>query len=323
MSFKTRNEIDLRGCTPLTREDEHECASEYARTRSPLLESRLITANMKLVAKIAYSYRRPHCDVADLIQEGNLGLIHAVERYDPHRGVKLSSYAAWWIRAYILKFTLDNWRLVKAGTTEPQRRLFFNLSKTRRALEAQGIVADAPHLAAARKLKEKDVVVMLERFANNDTSLDAPRAFHGEDIGSLADTIGDAPALRPDVRLEASDLARTLLIELKTIEVTLEGRDLTLFHRRIMCETPDTLQDIALGFGVTRERARQLEAKLKGRIQIELKRVMGDAVEGRGNRVRRAPLCPVVPIHARAGRVSAVVARIQPAAGRILGALAA
>src|SRR4029078_10438180 len=101
------------------------------------------------VAKIAYGYRRPSCDMADLIQEGNLGLIQAVLRYDPHRGVKLSTYAAWWIRSYILKFALDNWRLVKAGTTDPQRRLFFNLQKARGELEGQGLEADAPHLALA------------------------------------------------------------------------------------------------------------------------------------------------------------------------------
>jgi len=270
----------------MTREDEHECATEYARTRAPELARRLITANMRLVAKIANDYRRPHCESADLIQEGNLGLIQAVLRYDPHRGVKLSTYAAWWIRAYVLKFTLDNWRLVKAGTTEPQRRLFFNLEKERTALERRGIEADAAHLAAAMRLKEKDVGVMLERFVNKDTSLDARRSFHGEDVGSFADTIGDAPALRPDARVEASDLARALKIRLRTIEKTLAGRDLTIFRRRIVCEDPASLQEIAADFGVTRERARQLEVKLKGRIQDDLKRALGDALEGRG-RVRR------------------------------------
>ena len=317
MSFQTGHDFDLRRCTPLTREDEHECASEYARTRAPLLARRLITANMRLVAKIAYGYRRPQCEMADLIQEGNLGLIQAVLRYDPHRGVKLSTYAAWWIRASILKFTLDNWRLVKAGTTEPQRRLFFNLQKERVALEKQGIEADAAHLAAAMNLKEKDVAGMLDRFAANDVSLEAPRTIQGEDVGSLADTIGDAPALRPDERLEASDLARTLLTELKAIEDTLAGRELTIFRRRIMSEDPATLQDIAADFGVTRERARQLEATLKGRIQTDLRKVMGDALEGRGGRARRCSIGP------RAGRAPAPAVRNRPGHVRILPAAAA
>jgi RNA polymerase sigma-32 factor len=309
MTSQMRNDLDLGSCTPLTREDEHECATEYVRTKAPHLARRLITANMKLVAKIAYGYRRPNCEMSDLIQEGNLGLIQAVLRYDPNRGVKLSSYAAWWIRAYILKFTLENWRLVKAGTTEPQRRLFFNLQKERSALEKQGIEADAAHLAAAMNLKEKDVAVMLERFANSDMSLDAPRAVHGEEIGSLADTIGDVSALQPDEQLEASDLARALFCELKTIEDTLVGRDLTIFRRRIMCEDPATLQDIATDFGVTRERARQLEATLKGRIQTDLRKVMGDALEGRGGRARR---CSVGPSWSRAGRPPVAAVRNRP-----------
>ena len=197
MSFQTGHDLDLRRCTPLTREDEHECASEYARTRAPLLARRLITANMRLVAKIAYGYRRPQCEMADLIQEGNLGLIQAVLRYDPHRGVKLSTYAAWWIRAYILKFTLDNWRLVKAGTTEPQRRLFFNLQKERVALEKQGIEADAAHLAVAMNLKEKDVAGMLDRFTPTTTCHWWRRARSTVRTSALGDTLGDAPRSSP------------------------------------------------------------------------------------------------------------------------------
>jgi RNA polymerase sigma-32 factor len=319
MSFDMRNDFDLRRCTPLTREEEHACASEYARTKAPLLARRLITANLRLVAKIAYGYRRPHCEMSDLIQEGNLGLVQAVLRYDPHRGVKLSTYAAWWIRAYILKFTLDNWRLVKAGTTEPQRRLFFNLQKERNALERQGIEADAAHLAVAMKLKEKDVLVMLDRFANNEMSMDAPRMVQGEDVGSLGDAIGDAPALQPDEQLEASDLARTLMSELKAIEDTLAGRELTIFRRRIMSETPATLQDIAADFGVSRERARQLEARLKGRIQTDLRKVMGDALEGRGEAAHRCP----AGARLRAGRPPVGAIQKRPDHDRILQASAA
>jgi RNA polymerase sigma-32 factor len=314
MSFETRrNQFQLGRCTPMTREDEHECASEYARTRSPLLAQRLITANMRLVVKLAYSYRRPNCEMSDLVQEGNFGLIQAVLRYDPHRGVRLSTYAAWWIRASILKFTLDNWRLVKAGTTEPQRRMFFSLQREKAALEKNGVEADAAHLAAAMSLKEKDVAVMLERFASSEVSLDAPRSAYGEKGETLADRIGDAPARRPDERLEASDLSRTLLSELKAIEDTLAGRDLTIFRRRIMCEDPATLQDIAVDFGVTRERARQIEAELKGRIQENLKKVMGDALEGLGARAR--PYA-ATPRSARPGRAPEAVVWSRPNPGR-------
>jgi RNA polymerase sigma-32 factor len=113
----------------LSPEEEHALAVEYAKTADVDLAARLVTANLRLVVKIAYDYRRAYKNIMDLVQEGNIGLMQAVKRYDPYRGVKLSSYAAWWIRAYMLRFILNNWRLVKIGTTQAQRKLFFNLSK--------------------------------------------------------------------------------------------------------------------------------------------------------------------------------------------------
>ena len=126
--------------------------------------------------KIAYEYRRAHRNILDLIQEGNIGLIQAVQKYDPYRGVKLSSYASWWIRAYILKFILNNWRLVKVGTTQAQRKLFFNLRKEREKLEKQGFEVEAKHLAAALDVSEQEVVEMERRLNASETSLDAPDA---------------------------------------------------------------------------------------------------------------------------------------------------
>ena len=124
--------------------------------------------------KIAHEYRRAHRNLLDLIQEGNIGLIQAVQKYDPYRGVKLSSYAAWWIRAYILKFILNNWRLVKIGTTQAQRKLFFNLRKEREKLEKLGFEVEAKHLAEALDVTEQEVIEMERRLAASETSLDAP-----------------------------------------------------------------------------------------------------------------------------------------------------
>ena len=143
---------ELRRYPLLTREEEHELAVRFCKQREPALAARLITANLRLVVKIAYEYRRAHRNILDLIQEGNIGLMQAVQKYDPYRGVKLSSYAAWWIRAYILKFILNNWRLVKIGTTQAQRKLFFNLRKEREKLEQLGyeVEAQAPGRGARR-----------------------------------------------------------------------------------------------------------------------------------------------------------------------------
>ncbi|HEX8951867.1 MAG TPA: sigma-70 family RNA polymerase sigma factor, partial [Polyangia bacterium] len=126
---------DIRRYPLLSREQEHELAKHFVETGDVEDARRLVTANLRLVVKIAHEYRRAHRNLLDLIQEGNVGLVQAVKKYDPYRGVKLSSYAAWWIRAYMLKFILSNWRLVKIGTTQAQRKLFFNLRKEREKLE--------------------------------------------------------------------------------------------------------------------------------------------------------------------------------------------
>jgi RNA polymerase sigma-32 factor len=269
----------------MTREEEHLCALEYVKTRSPVVASRLIAANMRLVVKIAYSYRRPQYDIADLVQEGNLGLLHGVVKYDPNRGIRLCSYAAWWIRAYILKYTLDNWRLVKAGTTETQRRLFFSLRKRRSELERRGIEASSQNLAAALNVNEKDVAIMLERIGGAETSLDAPRGPPGHEVPSLMDTLGDAPSLQPDVRLENADFVWRLQGRLKAFGDTLVGRELAIFRRRLLSDEPETLAALALDFGVSRERARQIEERLKARIRVDLEAGLGEPLSvGHGAR---------------------------------------
>src|SRR5204862_1537411 len=131
----------------LTPEQTHELAARFIKTQDPAIAAQLVTANLRLVVKIAYEYRRAYKNIMDLVQEGNIGLMQAVKRYDPYRGVKLSSYAAWWIRAYILRFILNNWRLVKLGTTQAQRKLFFNLNKEKAKLSAMGI--EPTHAAIA------------------------------------------------------------------------------------------------------------------------------------------------------------------------------
>src|SRR3982750_761807 len=144
----------LRRYPLISREEEHELAVRYVETHERSTARKLITANLRLVVKISQEYRRAHRNLLDLIQEGNVGLIQAVQRYDPFRGVKLSTYAAWWIRAYILKFILANWRMVRIGTTQAQRRLFFNLRRERERLEKMGVETDSKKLAAVLDVSE-------------------------------------------------------------------------------------------------------------------------------------------------------------------------
>ena len=265
----------------LSREEEHRLAVTFQKTHDPEIAYRLVTANLRLVVKIAHEYRRAAFSLLDLIQEGNVGLMHAVQKYDPFRGVKLSSYAAWWIRAYILRYLMDNWRMVKLGTTQAQRKLFFNLRKEQEKLLAQGFEA-APKLLAERlDVTEQDVREMDQRLSNDEFSIDAPVAVGGQDEGRQ--THGDrlvqtAPPV--DEQLADEELRRIFKEKLAEFGKTLTAdKDRFLFENRIAPpddREPMTLQQIGDLWGVTRERARQLEARLTDRLRDYLRRELPD-----------------------------------------------
>ncbi len=270
---------ELRRYPLMTREEEHEVAVEFAKTAEQRLAARLITANLRLVVKIAQEYRRAHRNILDLIQEGNIGLIHAVQKYDPYRGVKLSSYASWWIRAYILKFILANWRLVKVGTTQAQRKLFFNLRKEREKLEKQGFEVEAKHLAAALDVTEQEVIEMERRLNASETSLDAPMRSDEQGDRTQGDFVRAAPSSRPDLQVEAGEFGAILRDKLHAFGATLRDRDLEIFRDRLLNDEPATLVQIAERFGVTRERVRQIEERLKKRLRQYLMSELGDGVQ--------------------------------------------
>src|SRR3954468_950823 len=270
---------ELRRSPLMTREEEHEVAVQFSKTAEQRLAARLITANLRLVVKIAQEYRRAHRNILDLIQEGNIGLIHAVQKYDPYRGVKLSSYASWWIRAYILKFILANWRLVKVGTTQAQRKLFFNLRKEREKLEKQGFEVEAKHLAAALDVTEQEVIEMERRLNASETSLDAPMRSDEQGERTQGDFVRAAPTLRPDVQVESGEFGDILKQKLLAFGATLRDRDLEIFRDRLLNDEPATLVQIAERFGVTRERVRQIEERLKRRLRQYLEGELGDAVQ--------------------------------------------
>ena len=262
----------------LSREDEHALAASYVKDGDLGAARRLITANLRLVVKIAHEYRRAHRNLLDLIQEGNVGLMQAVKKYDPYRGVKLSSYAAWWIRAYILKFILANWRLVKIGTTQAQRKLFFNLKKERDKLEALGVDASSESLAKALNVSEREVIDMEKRLSGGDMSLDAPASRDEDDGRTKMETMeGSLP--QPDAEVEGAEFRGLLRQKLATFSATLEGRERTIFEERLLNDQPKTLQEIGEKYDISRERARQLEKRLLDRLKVYLRAELGDAVE--------------------------------------------
>jgi RNA polymerase sigma-32 factor len=264
----------------LTAEETQALAVKFVTTQDAATAARLVTANLRLVVKIAYEYRRAYKNIMDLIQEGNIGLMQAVKRYDPYRGVKLSSYAAWWIRAYILRFILNNWRLVKLGTTQAQRKLFFNLRKKRAELQALGIEPTDAEVAKQLNVPESDVAEMDVRLQASERSLDAPI---GDGEGRATAKVDTMPSMveGPEALMADSELQGLLKEKLASFRTTLEGKekDLAIFDQRLVADEPLTLQELGDRFGISRERVRQLEQRLTGRLREFLREEMGDAVE--------------------------------------------
>jgi RNA polymerase sigma-32 factor len=264
----------------LTPEETQALSAKFIETQDPAIAARLVTANLRLVVKIAYEYRRAYRNIMDLIQEGNIGLMQAVKRYDPYRGVKLSSYAAWWIRAYILRFILNNWRLVKLGTTQAQRKLFFNLRKKRAELQAMGIDPTHEAIAAALNVPESEVADMDVRLQASEKSLDAPV---GDAEGRSIAKVDMMPsgAEGPESLMADNELQGLLKEKLAAFRKTLEGKDkdLAIFDERLVADDPLTLQELGDRFGISRERVRQLEQRLTGKLREFLRDEMGDAVD--------------------------------------------
>jgi len=261
--------MEIRKFKLLTKEEERELAIR-AKKGDKEAAYKLVTSNLRLVVKIALEYQRYWTrNILDLIQEGNIGLIHAVKKFDPYKGIKFSYYASFWIRAYILKYILDNWRLVKIGTTQAQRKLFYNLAKEREKLASQGIMADSKLLAERLDVKEKEVEEMSQRLESWEVSLDMGiNNDSRETVGSLL----PAPNTDMEKALIDADRKNILREKLEEFRKTLSERDLYIFDNRIMAEKPLTLQKIADKYGITKERVRQLEERIIKRLNEFLKK---------------------------------------------------
>jgi RNA polymerase sigma-32 factor len=264
----------------LTREEEHALAVRYRETGDVLAAYALVASNLRLVVKIAHEYRRTAFQLLDLIQEGNLGLMQAVKKYDPLKGVKLSSYAAWWIRAYIIRFLMENWRLVRLGTTQAQRKLFFNLGKEREKLIARGIDPTPRLLARNLEVEEHEVEEMSARMGADDLSLDAPARGADEGSATPMDRLTSASSPAADVALGDEQLRRVFSEQLEVFARTItDEKERYIFEHRLLPKDgaePLTLQEVGDRYRLTRERARQIEAKLTSRLREHLREVIPD-----------------------------------------------
>ena len=266
---------EIRKYPPLTREEEQELARRYRDTGDREALFRLVTANLMLVARIALSFRRASRNLLDLIQEGNIGLLQAIERFDPELNVRLPTYAGWWVRAYMVKFLLDNVRLVRVGTTNARRKLLRNLADEKRRLEEQGFEVGPRLLAEHFDVSEEDVRDVEMALHGRDMSLDAPV---GEAESRSREDVFETPAAIPSVEEE---VARRELQERTTKAIArfredLNERERTILDDRILSDDPLTLQTLGDRFGTTREAVRQAEARLMKRLEAFIRGEMGD-----------------------------------------------
>ena len=263
---------EIRMFPQLTADEEKELA-QLSRQGDEEAAARLITSNLRLVVRVAMMYNRVYSNTMDLIQEGNIGLVEAVRRFDPFKGARLPTYATWWIKAYVFKFLLDNFRIVRVGTTNERRRLLFNLRKEKEKLRLQGI--EPTHQLIAEKLNVpiEDVRVIDQAIEGGDVSLDS--APPGDNFVPLSERLSGAEE-RVDDQLARGELKEAFNRHLAAFAETLSDREKTILQERLIAEEPLTLQTIAGRYGVTREAIRLNEKSLVRRI----KEYMEEALQG-------------------------------------------
>jgi len=258
----------------LSREDEVELAIRYREKGDVQAAYKLITANLRLVVKIAMDFQRHWMqNLMDLIQEGNVGLMQAVKKFDPYRGYKFSYYASFWIKAYIIKFIMDNWKLVKIGTTQAQRKLFFNLRREKERLESQGVEVGPKLLSERLDVKESEVIEMDQRLSSWEISLDAPLQDDSEDTHKSFLPANVVPADEQLADYEAKSILHDKLMRFKA---QLKDKEAFIFDKRLLAESPMTLQEIGDQFDISRERVRQIESRLKNKLKVYLEEKVED-----------------------------------------------
>jgi RNA polymerase sigma-32 factor len=258
----------------LTREEEVSLGKRVQEQGDQEAAYRLVTSNLRLVVKIALEFQRVWMqNLLDLIQEGNIGLMQAVKKFDPYKNVKFSYYASFWIKAYILKFIMDNWRLVKIGTTQGQRKLFFKLKKEKQKLIEEGFDPKPKLLSQRLGVSEREIVDMDQRLDGWDISLDAPLKedsdterieFMSTESESAEDTVA---------KKEMSSLLNEKIAEFRT---QMTDRELEIFDKRIFSDSPVTLQEIGDKYGISRERVRQVEKNVVKKMRDYFKKEIPD-----------------------------------------------
>jgi len=259
----------------LTVEEERDLTRRYAESQDPEIGKKLVESNLRLVVKLARDFARGPVPMIDLVQEGNLGLMHAVEKFDPGKEVRFATYAVWWIRAHLLQYLMANQSLLRYGNSKTQRRLFYNLKKEQARLESKGIRPTAKAVARELQVDTMEVLAVQARLSpRSQVSFDAPVG-GDEDGRALADVLPDGG---PNVEeaAEKAEMTAQLNAELDRFAETLQGRDRIVWDKRIRAETPVTLRELGEEVGVSGERVRTVELRIRNNLKKWLRRHLPD-----------------------------------------------
>ncbi|OFZ14026.1 MAG: hypothetical protein A2Z20_10315 [Bdellovibrionales bacterium RBG_16_40_8] len=256
---------EIRKYPLLTKEEERALALHFHKTGDLDAAQKLVTANLRFVVKIAMEYSKFGAKMIDLIQEGNMGLMRAVKEFNPHKGVRLITYAVWWIRGHIQEFLMRHYSMVRIGTTHSQRKLFYELQRSRAQLERMGIEAGIMQISGRLGLPEQEVREMGERVLQRDISLDKPSDFN--ERTNLLDTTHDESATDAEEMISHQEDLNQLNANIEQIRPELNERELLILENRLLADEPLTLQEIGDKYNITREAVRQLEARLIQKIK--------------------------------------------------------
>jgi RNA polymerase sigma-32 factor len=267
---------EVRKYPALTEEEEKELAIRYQETGDLEAAYKLTTANLMQVIKIAMTFKREWQNLMDLVQEGNVGLMKAVKNFDPFRGVPLSAYATWWIKSYILKHILDNWRLVRVGTTNARRKLLFNLKKEKEKLEQQGFDPTTKLLAERFGVDEGEVIDVSASIGAMDVSIDTPS--RPDSTMTPAQTLSQG-GQSVEENVELKQFRQILNENIENFKTGLNPNEIEILDQRILSEDPLSLQEIGDQRGVTREAVRQAEQRLLKKFKTYIEEKMPEAAD--------------------------------------------
>jgi RNA polymerase sigma-32 factor len=270
---------EIRRFPLLGRDEEHRLAVRYKEYEDVQAAYKLVTSNLRLVVMIAREYQKAFKNLLDLIQEGNMGLMEAVKNFDPYRGVRFPSYAVWWIRAYMIRYIMNDWRMVKIGTTQAQRKLFFNLQKEKEKIESEGLTPGPKLLAQRLNVKEDEVVEMEQRLGSRDLSVDVPL---GDDTEATMLNFLQDSKQSPEEQFADAQYRELLRQKMEQFAESLKDKELVIYRERLLTEEPVTLREIGEKYGISRERVRQIEERVKKKLKTYLNKELKDVSDFSG-----------------------------------------